>query len=178
MTTAKALPNNTAWASDVDTHYPALKRELKRAGCFEPVPWTNLRDMILVRLKLFVTEVAVWLLHTGGQSVLAEGNVIVVPGHSLFVADACAGLTSIVTMLPLACIAAYFLSHGVWRRGLVVASVIPVAVAANILRVVVTVWMVPTWGAEAAQGALHESFGLVTYAIGIGSLLIVARIVR
>ena len=48
MTTAKTFPNNTAWANDVDTLYPALKRELKRAGCFEPVPWTNLRDMILV----------------------------------------------------------------------------------------------------------------------------------
>jgi exosortase len=133
---------------------------------------------LLFRLKLFVTQVSVTLLQAGGHSVLAEGNVLVVPGHSLFVADACTGLTSIVTMLPLACIVAYFLSRGVWRRAAVVLSVIPVAIGANIIRVVLTVWMVPTWGAEAAQGVLHESFGLVTYTVGILSVLAVARIVR
>jgi exosortase len=133
---------------------------------------------LLFRLKLFVTQASVVLLQAGGHSVLAEGNVLVVPGHSLFVADACTGLTSIITMLPLACIVAYFLSRGFWRRAVIVVSVIPVAIAANIVRVVLTVWMVPTWGAEAAQGVLHESFGLVTYTVGILTVLAVARIVR
>lgn len=38
----------TAWTAQSKSLYPALKRELKRAGCFDPVPWTNLRDMVLV----------------------------------------------------------------------------------------------------------------------------------
>jgi exosortase len=113
-----------------------------------------------------------------GETVGREGNVILVPGHSLFVADACSGLTSIVTMAPLACIVAYFLTTGVWRRALVVASVIPLAVVANVLRVVVTVRMSAAWGIEVAQGSLHESFGLATFVLGTLALIAVARVVR
>lgn len=133
---------------------------------------------ILFRLKLFVTQSAVALLHAAGVTVVAEGNQILVPGHTLFVADACSGLTSIVTLLPLACIVAYFLSHGVWRRALVVASVVPLSLAANIFRVIVTVQLVKSWGIEFAQGVLHETFGLATYVIGTLAVIAVARILR
>jgi exosortase len=133
---------------------------------------------ILFRLKLFVTETAVALLHAAGVTVAAEGNQIFVPGHALFVADACSGLTSIVTLLPLACIVAYFLTHGVWRRVVVVASVVPLALAANIFRVIVTVQLAGSWGIEFAQGILHETFSLGTYVVGTLAVIAVARILR
>lgn len=133
---------------------------------------------ILFRLKLFVTQTAVGLMHAAGVTVVAEGNRILVPGQALFVADACSGLTSIVTLLPLSCIIAYFLSHGVWRRALVVLSVVPLALAANIFRVIVTVQLVDSMGIEFAQGILHETFGLATYVIGTLAVIAVARILR
>ena len=133
---------------------------------------------ILFRLKLLVTDVAVEILQAMGAPVAAEGNQILIPDQTLFVADACSGLTSIVTLLPLACIVAYFLSHGVWRRALVIASVIPLTFAANVFRVIVTVRMVSTHGIEFAQGMLHETFGLATYVIGTLAVIGVARITR
>ena len=84
----------------------------------------------------------------------------------------------IVTLLPLACIVAYFLSHGVWRRAVVVASVVPLALAANIFRVIVTVQLVSSQGVEFAQGLLHESFGVATYVLGTLAVIGVARILR
>lgn len=133
---------------------------------------------ILFRLKLFVTDIAVSLLQATGATIASEGNQILVPGHTLFVADACSGLTSIVTLMPLACIVAYFLSHGVWRRALVIASVIPLTIIANVFRVILTVQMVSTHGIEFAQGVLHESFGLVTYVFGTLAVIGVARVTR
>jgi len=133
---------------------------------------------ILFRLKLLVTRTAVELLQAVGTPVLAEGNQIVVPNHTLFVADACSGLTSIVTMLPIACTIAYFLTRGIWRRSVVVASVLPLALGANVLRVILTVKLVPWMGIEAAQGSLHQSFGLATYAVGTLALVGVARLLR
>lgn len=141
-------------------------------------PPAFLRDQILVRLKLFVTETAVGLLQRTGLTVTAEGNQILLPEGPLFVADACSGLTSIVTMLPIACIVAWFLSHGIWRRLLVVASVVPLAIVGNIVRVLATVLLVSRLGIEAAQGALHESFGLATYVIGTLAVIGVARLLR
>jgi exosortase/archaeosortase family protein len=49
---------------------------------------------------------------------------------------------------------------------------------ANVFRVVVTVWMIPVIGIEAAQGALHESFGLATYIVGTLAMIGVARVLR
>ena len=142
-----------------------------------PPPGFVLNDL-LTHLKLFVTEVAVGILHAMGRPVLAEGNRIEVPGHTLFVADACSGLTSIVTMLPIACVIACFLVGGVWRRLVVVAAVVPLAMAANVIRVVATVELVSRIGIGAARGLLHESFGLATYVLGTLLLLATARLVR
>jgi len=133
---------------------------------------------LLIRLKLFVTQAAVSLLQGWDFAVHAEGNRILVPGHTLFVADACSGLTSIVTLFPFACVIAYFLSHGVWRRAVIVASVVPLAMAANILRVVLTVTTVSSWGIEFAQGVLHSSFGVATYVVGNLALIGLARLLR
>ncbi len=89
-----------------------------------------------------------------------------------------AELTSLITLLPLAVIVAYFMSHGIWRRVAIVASVVPLALAANILRVVATVKLVSIWGVEAAQGSLHESFGLATSILGTLAVVAVARRLR
>jgi exosortase len=166
-----------AWA----TGGPALLRPLGLPLVFlalmVPPPRFLLYGM-LFRLKLFVTDVALAILHAAGATVAAEGNTILLPGHTLFVADACSGLTSIVTLLPLACVVAYFLSRGVWRRVVVVASVVPLAIAANVARVVVTVAMVSRLGTDAAQGLLHESFGVATYVVGTLAVIGVARVLR
>lgn len=133
---------------------------------------------LLVRLKLVVTELAVALLHAFGEPVVAMGNQIDVPGHALFVADACSGLTSIVTMLPIACWVAFALLPGWWRRAALVASVIPVAIAANVIRVAVTVKLVPVVGVQAAQGLLHEGFGVVAFGVSVLTLFGLARLMR
>lgn len=135
-------------------------------------------DHVLVYLKLFVTDLSVSALQAGGLTVAADGNQILVPGHTLFVADACTGLVSIVTLLPLAVVVALFLSHGVWRRAVVIASVVPLAVGANAARVIVTVWLVANGSPEYGEGLLHEGFGLTTYIGGTVALLGVARLVR
>jgi exosortase/archaeosortase family protein len=70
------------------------------------------------------------------------------------------------------------MTRGIWRRALVVASVVPLTMAANVIRVVVTVQLVSVIGAEAAQGNLHQSFGIATYAIGTAALVGVARLLR
>ncbi len=57
-------------------------------------------------------------------------------------------------------------------------SVVPLAMLANVARIAITVSLVGAYGAEFAQGALHESFGLATFIGGTCALLLVARVVR
>jgi len=137
-----------------------------------------LQDRMLIGLKALVVSVSVGILQQLGFSIAASGNRIFVPQSELLVADACSGLTSLVTLAPLAVVVAYFLSRGTWRRALVVLSAVPIAILGNVARVIITVVLVSRFGVGYAEGLLHDSFGLATFVLGTGLLIGVARSLR
>ena len=137
-----------------------------------PIP-EPLLTPVIVELQLWVSQVGVWLLQLWGVPVLRNGNVIELPGDvSLFVAEACSGITSVVTLLPLGVFLAYFTEKTWPRRLVLVAAVLPLAMAGNLVRVIGTVLAAREVGAAAAtEGAAHEAAGLLTYVIGCLALL-------
>jgi exosortase len=134
---------------------------------------------LIVNLQLLVSSTAVDLLGWYGSAVARSGNVIQLPaGDSLFVAEACSGITSLVTLTPLAIVLAYFTENTLVRRLTIIVAVVPAAMLANLLRVIVTVLAAERYGAEAATGNwLHESGGLIAFTlacltlIGLGALM-------
>jgi len=146
---------------------------------FLMVPLPTLVELrILIELKLIVTKTAVWLLQAAGYTVANVGNRVLMPGHELFVADACSGFTSMVTMLPLSVVVAYFLSHGIWRRIVIVASVLPLAFVGNATRVFLTVAFVNQGWVAFREGLLHDNLGLATFTLGTIALVGVAKVLR
>ncbi len=141
-----------------------------------PADWLT---PLIVNLQLLVSSAAVELLGWFGSAVVRHGNVIELPaGDTLFVAEACSGITSLVTLTPLASVLAYFTEKTLARRLTIILAVVPAAMLANLLRVVVTVRAAERYGVEAATGNwLHESAGLFTFAlaclalIGLGALM-------
>jgi exosortase len=135
---------------------------------------------LILRLRLLVTEAAVALLHVFDVPVAREGNVLLLPGgESLFVADACSGITSIVTLTPLAVLLAYFTERTLPRRLALVATVVPISLGGNLVRVVVTVLAALQVGvAQATESVLHESAGLLTYVLGCLALLAAGALLR
>lgn len=135
-----------------------------------PAGWI---DPVILQLQLFVTWAAVGLLQTFGVPVVREGNVLLLPGgESLFVAEACSGITSLVTLTPLAVLLAYFTERTLLRRIVLVAAVVPIALLGNLARVIVTTLAAQHVGAAAAtENVLHESAGLTTYVLGCLALL-------
>jgi exosortase len=143
------------------------------------VPLPNLfQTRLLIELKLLVTRVAVELLIAAGYTVSYLGNRVLLPGHELFVADACSGFTSVVTMLPLSIVIAAFLSHGIWRRAIAVASVLPLAFIGNVVRVGLTVVLVQEGFVQFRQGIFHDNLGMATFVIGTVSLIGIAKLLR
>ena len=129
-------------------------------------------------LQLWVSETGTRLLQAVGEPVLRRGNVIELPGGvELFVAEACSGITSLLTLLPLGTFLAYFTEHRLGRRLLMILSVIPVALLGNLVRVLLTVELAQRVGVEqATASALHDWVGVGTYVsaclllLGIGAL--------
>lgn len=142
-----------------------------------PVAWVT---PIIVKLQLLVSSVGVEILQTGGIAIYREGNVLTLPGgESLFVAEACSGITSLITLLPIGVFIAYFTESILWRRLALVAAVVPIALAGNLLRVILTVLLSINVSIDfATEGPLHEWAGVATYVIGCICLLAVGAFMR
>lgn len=134
---------------------------------------------VIVGLQFAVSAAAIEALQAVGLAVLREGNVMVLPGGgSLFVDEACSGITSLVTLVPLGVMLAWFTVQRPWRRVAIVAAVVPAALLGNFLRVVGTVWAARAMGVQrVTAGTLHELAGLLTFVfacllvIAVGALL-------
>jgi exosortase len=143
-----------------------------------PIP-DALLTPVIVNLQLFVSSVGVWILQGFDVAVLRNGNVIELPNDvSLFVAEACSGITSVVTLLPLGVFLAYFTERTLTRRLVLVGAVVPLALLGNLVRVIGTVLAAREVGVEAATGTAHESAGLLTYVLGCLALLGVGWLMR
>lgn len=141
-----------------------------------PLPPTAVAAAV-VPLLAFVTAGSVGVLHAVGVGVEREGNVIQLPGgESLFVAEACSGLTSLVTLVPIAVLIAWLSPLSAARRLALVALVLPVAMIANLLRVVATVLGSEAFGTAAVTAEpAHSVLGLSVYVVGCLALLAAAR---
>jgi len=116
-------------------------------------------------LQLFAAKVASASLFLLGLPVLREGNLIVLPGTTLEVAEACSGLRSLVSLLALGTVYGYFSQRALWKRWMLVILSIPIAIVANAFRVSGTGILAHFGGAEAAQGFYHTFEGWVVFVV-------------
>lgn len=135
-----------------------------------PNAWTT---PLIVRLQTWVSVVAVEVLNSFGEPVLREGNVMILPGGgALFVAEACSGVTSVITLAPLGVLLGYLGLRTAWARTLLALSVIPLAMAGNLSRVLGTAVLADRYGVGiAAEGPGHTLLGMLTYVVAVGLMI-------
>ncbi len=128
-------------------------------------------------LQLLAAKTATFCLFNLGIPVLREGNVIVLAGTTLEVAEACSGIRSLQTLMALATVYAYFTQHANWRRWALIGLSIPIAIVANAFRVSGTGFLAHAFGLEAAEGFYHGFSGWLIFVLaflllmGAGTLL-------
>ena len=142
-----------------------------------PVP-AIIFNQITFPLQLLASKIAAGLLPLLGVPVLREGNVINLPAMVLEVAEACSGIRSLLSLATLAIIYGYLMeSRNSIRVGLALAS-LPIAVAANSLRIVGTGLLVQYWDPEKAEGFFHVFSGWLIFVISLLMLFVFHRIMR
>jgi len=139
-----------------------------------PIP-DILFNQITFPLQILASKLASSLLPLFGVPVLREGNVIELPLMKLEVAEACSGIRSLMSLFTLAVFYGYFLEKSLWRRVLLVLASIPIAIAANAVRIVGTGLCVQYWDPDKAMGFFHEFSGWVVFLVSLVSLYLVHR---
>jgi len=130
---------------------------------------------ITLPLQMLASKLAGALLPLFGVPVLREGNVIELPSMKLEVAEACSGIRSLISLFTLSVFYGYFLESSIGRRAVLVMASIPIAIAANAVRILGTGLCVQYWDPDKALGFFHEFSGWVMFLISLGCLFIVHR---
>ncbi|HZZ91041.1 MAG TPA: EpsI family protein [Usitatibacter sp.] len=136
-----------------------------------PVPGFIL-DAVTSPLKAAVSASVAALLHLFGYPIERAGVVLQMGDHQLLVADACSGMNSIYSLLALSLV--YVHLTGPSPRGrlpLVLLGVVPIAIAANIVRVATLVLVSYSFGDDAAEGFLHGFAGILVFAVAVMLLI-------
>lgn len=98
------------------------------------------------------------------------GNVIQLPGRSLFVTEACSGLRSLTALIALGVLCGGLWLRGPWSRVALVLLAIPVAMALNAVRVFLTGFLTFYVDPRLAEGFMHLSEGWVIFVVAFGLL--------
>lgn len=129
-------------------------------------------------MQIMSAKLSAGILRILSVSIIRHGNILLLPGYTLEVVAACSGLRSLMTMVTLAMIFAAFSPLSPARRILLVLSALPVAIAANTIRLVVTALGAYTVGPEFADGPLHELSGLIVFLAGLLLLMLSAGVLK
>lgn len=135
-------------------------------------------NQITFPLQLMASRLASMILPVLGVPTLQEGNVIQLPAMKLEVAEACSGIRSLMSLFTLAVFYGYFLERTTRRRVILALASIPIAVAANVIRIVGTGLCVQYWDPAKALGFFHEFSGWVIFVVSLACLYLIHRLMR
>lgn len=122
-------------------------------------------NAIALPLQFEASQMGAALLEWRHIPVVLNGNVIHIPGQSLFVTEACSGLRSLASLIALG-----VLISGLWlkypvTRILLVALAIPVAMLLNGVRVFLTGFLVYYVDPSLGDGFMHMTEGWIIFVV-------------
>ena len=119
-------------------------------------------------LKQYISVIAEQVLYAAGYPIARNGVMLTIGQYQLLVADACSGLHSMFSLSAMGLLYLYLMQRTSTARNLIImAAILPLAFAANIVRVMVLILVTYHLGDEAGQGFLHDFAGIMLFVIGL-----------
>lgn len=131
-----------------------------------PLP-TIVMNQITLPLQLVCSRLAAAALPLFGVPVLREGNILALPAMNLEVAEACSGIRSLVSLFTLAIFLGYYLEKHPRRRVALALASLPIAILANVVRIVGTGLAVQYWDPDRAMGFFHDFSGWLLFLVSL-----------
>jgi exosortase B len=138
-----------------------------------------LLDPIGGLMKSGVSQAAAWLLHLLGYPIARTGVILQMGQYQLLVADACAGMRTLLMLEAFGILYLNVVRHSSLLRNVGLALlIVPISFTANVIRVVVLALITYYWGDEAGQGFLHGFAGIVLFASALALIVMADGLLR
>jgi len=130
-----------------------------------PIP-LGMTEQIHMQLRLLATAATSSIVLLLGIPVFAEGTTLHLAPGPLEVSDACSGFSTLYAAAAVACLTAH--SSPTWsRRALVLLAAAPLAIAANVVRIVMLVVLVVWQGQQVLDTFIHPLSGMMTFVLAL-----------
>jgi exosortase B len=129
---------------------------------------------VTMPMKMAVSWATEQLLFAAGYPVARSGVILQIGQYQLLVADACAGLQTLLTLEALGLFYLNLMRHPSAFRNIGLALlIVPISFAANVIRVIVLTLVTFYLGDAAGQGFLHGFAGMVLFLTALALILAV-----
>jgi exosortase len=131
------------------------------------LPWPGLfYSKVAGPLQTLAAKVAVRMLNFTGIDSFREGTKMFISGANggyrpLNVAEACAGLRSLMTFISVAAAVAFLSNRAMWQKVVITLSAIPIAIFCNVLRVTGQAYIDRIAGPQWSENFAHQFVGVV-----------------
>jgi len=142
-----------------------------------PVPLVIIVN-ISFKMKIFAAKIAAIVLNSSGIPAVREGSLIRMRHTQVVVDDVCSGLRSLISLMALGSIFAYWMKATLGRKLALFLTAIPIAVITNVLRIIFLACVAEIWGVKIAGGFLHDASGFLVFAGAFVLLYVMARVIE
>ncbi|MBI3321026.1 MAG: exosortase/archaeosortase family protein [Candidatus Omnitrophica bacterium] len=133
------------------------------------------------KMKLLAASLASVALKLMGIHALQAGSTIQVPGMAVVVDETCSGLRSLISLIALATLwTAGLPPSATWRHKLtIIAAAIPIAIIANVARIMLLALLAAVYGSRIADSFIHWGSGIVVFGVSLSLLIwLTARVAK
>lgn len=142
-----------------------------------PLPLVAIAQ-ISFKLKIFAAQISVFIVNKIGIPAVREGSVIKTMHSYLIVEDVCSGIRSLIALIALGALMAYFSNITKVKKTILFLSSIPIALCSNIIRIVSLSLVSEVYGAEIATGKFHDVMGILVFVFAFIGLTLVAKMLE
>ena len=142
-----------------------------------PVPMVVIAD-ISFKMKILAAQLATLILNNIRIPAIRDGSLIKMQHTYVVVEDVCSGLRSLISLMALGSIFAYWMTSKMVKKILLFLSTIPIAIITNVCRIVFLSSVSEIWGSQYAVGFLHDLSGFMVFALAFVLLFAVGKLLE
>lgn len=136
-----------------------------------PLPGVFL-GAVTMPMKMAVSYVAEHMLFWIGYPISRAGVILQIGQFQLLVADACAGMHTLISLEALGLLYLNLVKHNSLFRNIALALlIVPISFTANVIRVIVLTLVTYYFGDAAGQGFIHGFAGMVLFIVALSLII-------
>lgn len=140
----------------------------------------NILDGLSFKLRMIAATLANEILNGFGVASQRTGTAIYSTAGGAFsfdVADPCSGIRSLLALTALSAAYAYFTQKSMLKKWLLFLFSIPIAIAANVARIVSIALVAQLFGQEAALKVYHDYSGYIVFTVATILLMSIGQLI-